>query len=316
MGAMKPVVVVGAGLAGVAAARVLTMAGLPTIVLDRGRSIGGRMASPASDGRVVDTGASYFTVSEPEFAAVVDGWRKRGLARPWTDTFLVTDGEATSQKSGPMRWAAPRGLRHLVLDLAEGLDIRAQLVTQVAPRLRVDGLAASAVVLAMPDPQARRVLHPSYAAELAALDDPYDPVLALTTRWPEAAWPAMDGAFVADNEIISWVADDGRRRGDDAPVLVAHSTPEFAAQHLVEPEKAVDLMVKALRQALGITTEPVSAQVQRWSFARPTRKRDEPYFLGPAMVGLCGDAWSTKPRVEAAYLSGAALGRTLVEKLR
>ncbi len=313
---MKPVVIVGAGLAGVAAARVLTRAGLPTIVLDRGQAIGGRMASPASEGRVVDTGASYFTVGEPEFATVVEDWHERGLARPWTDTFLVTDGDQTTRKSGPMRWSAPEGLRRLVLDLAEGLDIRTQLVSTVGPRLRVDGLAASAVVLAMPDPQARRLLDPSYAAELEALDDPYDPVLALTTRWPEAAWPAMDGVFVADNTVLSWVADDGRRRGDDAPVLVAHSTPEFAAQHLVAPEKAADEMVDALRQALGILSKPVSAQVQRWAFARPTRKREDPYFLGPSMVGLCGDAWSTKPRIEAAYLSGAALGRALVDQLR
>ena len=103
-------VVVGAGLAGVACARTLRAAGAPVVLVDRGRRLGGRMASRRIDGRVVDLGASYLTVSDPEFAAVVDDWQQRGLARPWTDTFAVAGGEP---KTGPLRWAAPGGLRSL-----------------------------------------------------------------------------------------------------------------------------------------------------------------------------------------------------------
>jgi len=40
-----PVVVVGAGIAGLACARALTAAGYPVRVLDRGRRPGGRMSS-------------------------------------------------------------------------------------------------------------------------------------------------------------------------------------------------------------------------------------------------------------------------------
>ena len=54
---MDPVIVVGAGISGVAAARELRDAGLPVVVLDRGRRIGGRMASRTIDGRPVDIGA-------------------------------------------------------------------------------------------------------------------------------------------------------------------------------------------------------------------------------------------------------------------
>lgn len=309
------VIVVGAGISGVAAARTLVAAGLPVVVLDRGRAIGGRMASRRTDGRVVDTGASYFTVSDPAFEQVVRDWQSRGLARPWTDTFVVAgDGELTP-KPGPMRWAANGGLRSLVEDLAAGLDLRQTSVETVKPGLLVDGEQAAAVVLAMPDPQARRLLDPTFADELAALDDPFEPVLALTARWAEATWPGIDGAFVSEDPIVSWIADDGRRRDDFAPVLVAHSTPEFAAQYLAAPQEAAPLMELAVRDALGIDTAAESATVHRWSFARPTGRREQTHLLSENRIGFCGDAWSDKPRVEAAYLSGVALGRAIAEQL-
>jgi renalase len=309
------VVVVGAGISGIAAARTLREAGVDVVVLDRGKRVGGRMASRRTEGRVVDTGASYFTVSDPAFEAVVEDWRSRGLARPWTDTFHVADAGELTVKPGPMRWAAPGGLRTLVEDLAEGLDVREQTVRAVTSGPQVDGEPADAVVLAMPDPQARRLLDPSLAAVAEALDDPFLPVLALTARWDEAVWPALDGAFVADDPIIAWVADDGRRRDDFAPVLVAHSTPEFAAEHLEAPQEAAPLLELAVRDALGIPTEAASTHVHRWTFGKPSSTRQERSFLGDDLVGVCGDAWSDKPRVEAAYLSGVALGRALAERL-
>ena len=309
------VVVVGAGLSGVAAARTLQEAGVDVLVLERAPHVGGRMASPRTDDRVVDTGASYFTVADPDFEAVVQDWQRRGLARPWTDTFHVAEDGELTRKPGPMRWAAPCGLRTLVEDLAAGLEVREQTVRHVEAGPEVDGRPADAVVLAMPDPQARRLLGPAFQAELTALDDPFEPVLALTARWAEASWPAFDGAFVVGDPIVSWIADDGRRRDDFAPVLVAHSTPEFAAEHLDAPQEAAPLLELAVRDVLGIQTQAVTTKVQRWTFARPTRSRADRYFLSEQRVGLCGDAWSDKPRVEAAYLSGVALGRALAARL-
>ncbi len=312
---MDPVVVVGAGISGVAAARALTDGGREVVVLDRGRRIGGRMASRRTDGRMVDTGASYFTVSDDTFRAQVADWEARGLARPWTDTFSVSHDGDLSPKSGPVRWAAAGGLRSLVEDLAAGLDVRETTVEHIGPGRVVDGLPASAVVLAMPDPQAVRLLDPAYATVVEALDDPFDPVLALTATWPARSWADVDGAFVADDPILSWVADDGRRRGDGAPVLVAHSTPTFAAEHLAAPSEAAGPMTAALRDALGIDTEPTSTHVHRWTFGKPSGTRERSFFLDDQLVGVCGDAWSDKPRVESAYLSGRALGAALLERL-
>src|SRR5687767_3868612 len=114
------VVVVGAGIAGLACARELAAGGAEVRVHERGRVVGGRLASKRLDGRYADLGAAYFVADDPDFALLAEQWRTRGLARPWTDTLAVFPGEPTT---GPMRWAAPGGLRSLAGDLADGLDV-------------------------------------------------------------------------------------------------------------------------------------------------------------------------------------------------
>jgi predicted NAD/FAD-dependent oxidoreductase len=303
------VCVVGAGIAGTACARVLHRGGRDVVVLDRGRTPGGRMSSRTLDGRPVDLGASYLTARDPRFAAQVEDWTVRGLARPWTDTFSVLPGG--ERKTGPVRYGAGRGLRALVEDLAADLDVRPSTqVERVGPGPTVDGTAYEAVVLAMPDPQALRLLDPALAAERKVLDGrTWQPVLALAARWDERAWD-LDGAFVHDDDVLDWVADDGRRRGDGAPVLVAHSTPGFAAQHLEDASAAAEPMTAALTALLSLPA-PAATHLQRWTYAKPADGREEPFFLGDARVGLCGDGWGAS-KVEAAWLSGTQLGEQLL----
>lgn len=310
------VAIVGAGIAGAACARVLTAAGHDVRLLDRGRVPGGRMASRRLEGRYVDLGASYFTCRDAEFTAVVDDWVARGLARTWTDAFHVaTPSGLGERKPGPVRYGAAGGLRSLVEDLLTGQVVsQAVGVTAVGPGPTVDGEAYDAVVLAMPDPQALQVLHPSLQLARAAIADrQWDPVLALAAGFGTRTWDdTFDGCFVNDSDVLAWVADDGRRRGDDAPVLVAHSTPVFAAGHLVDPAAAAEDLIAAVRGVLGVTA-PVWSRVQRWTFAKPTGSREELFHLSSG-IGLCGDGWGAS-KVEAAWLSGTRLGQALATSL-
>lgn len=317
---MDPVVVVGAGISGVACARRLRAAGLDVQVIDRGRTLGGRMATRTVAGRPVDTGASYFTVSDRRFGAVVREWEAGGLAHPWTDRFHVLGSGDPEMKEGPVRWGTPRGVRSLVEDLARGLDVRRHEVTAVrrhGDRLEVDGTPAAAVVLAMPDAQARRLVGSDLQGVRDVLVREYEPVLALTAAFERRTWdPAgarFDGGFVNGDDVLAWVADDGRRRGDDAPVLVAHSTPEFAAGHLDDPAASGPDLVAALRRVLEVG-EPTEVHVQRWSLARPVGERAATHHLA-AGVGVCGDGWGPVPKVEGAWLSGDDLGAALARGL-
>jgi predicted NAD/FAD-dependent oxidoreductase len=307
------VTVVGAGISGVACARALAAAGVPVQVLDRGRRPGGRMASRTLAGRVVDLGASYLT-AEPgsPFAAVVDDWVARGLARPWTDTFAVAGpGGLGDRKTGPVRYAAPGGLRSLVADLATGLDVRQERTVQrVDAGPRVDGEEVPAAVLALPGPQAVRLVDDGLAGALLDGAD-WQPALAVVLGYDTRRWDAdLHGAFVHDDDAVEWVADDGDRRGDGAPVLVAHTTAALAARHLDRPDDAAGPVAAAVGRALGLAGEPAWTAVHRWTFARPGAPREEPFGL-VGRVGACGDGWSAPSRVQSAWTSGHALGTAL-----
>lgn len=301
------VCVVGAGIAGTACAQVLRAAGHDVRLLDRGRMPGGRMASRRLHGRYVDLGASYFTVSDDRFAVVVEDWVQRGLARTWTDVLHTAGPDGVgAARQGPVRYAAGGGLRSLVADLAEGVEPQSE-VRRVGPGPIVDGQPYDAVVLAMPDPQALRLLDPDCGARALLADRAWQPVLALAAGFDRRTWD-FDGCFVNDDQVLSWVADDGSRRGDGAAVLVAHSAAEFAAARLGEPAAAGPELVAALRRVVGLP-EPGWSLVQRWTYARPVGERDEPYGLAEG-IGLCGDGWGAA-KVQAAWLSGHLLGAAL-----
>ncbi len=317
------VTIVGAGLSGIACAGALQAAGAGVSVLEKSRSVGGRMALRRVLGRrPVDIGASYFTARDPEFVALVERWCDAGLARPWTDRIstLTADGLAAG-KPGPMRYAAPDGLRSLVSALAAELPepaVRLQTlvgsVESAADGPMVDGTRTEVAVVAVPDPQAQRLLRPGTSAYEAVADRRWEPVLALTSVFDARTWPEFDGAFVNDDETLSFVADDGSRRGDGAPVLVAHSTGPFAERFLTDPAASTPELLAALDRLLG-TGPPASAEgsvhVHRWTYARPAESREEPYLWDAQRIGLCGDGWGS-PRVETAWLSGHALGRAIV----
>ena len=305
------VLIVGAGIAGIACAQALRSAGVAARVVDRGRKPGGRMSSRTINGRTVDLGAAYFT-AEPgtPFDRVVADWVGRGLARPWTDTVAVAGPDGIHDySSGPMRYAAAAGLRQLVVDLARGIDVEhGSTVAHVAPG-EVDGERYDTVVLAMPDPQARRLLaadHP-LRDELAGA---WVPSISVVLEWAARDWPPFHAAFVNDSPELTTIADDGDRRGDAAPVLVAHTTEALAREHLEDPDGAITPTIAAVRRVLGLTDAPVHSFAHRWTFARPGAQHAQPYYWADG-VAVCGDGWGERSSLGTAWASGDALGRAI-----
>lgn len=279
------VTIVGAGMAGVACAVALRDAGADFRLIDRGRAPGGRMSSPELHGRRVDLGAGYFTVRDDGFRAAI----ARTSAHEWTDHFAGQHGD------GPMRWSAPGGLRSVVRELLGDIPVEHAELTE---------LPEGDVVLAMPDPQAARLLRTQGTVPPVR----FDPVIAVALGYDERRWDYR-AAFVNDDDVLTFVADDGDRRGDSAPVLVAHTTSELAARHLDDPDAVVPTVV----DALGFGA-PAWTHAHRWAFAKPADQHDAP-FGRDGRVGFCGDQWCPEgsPRVESAWLSGTRLAAALLD---
>ena len=166
----------------------------------------------------------------------------------------------------------------------------------------------------MPDPQALRLVHPSSPAARVLADRGWRPAIAVAAGWPSRQWDPLPAAFVNGHPMLALIADDGDRRGDGAPVLVAHTTAEVAREFDADPDGAVAPVLAALGELLGVRTAPDWTYAHRWRFSAPEGSRAEPFHLGDDGIALAGDGWG-RSRVETAWRSGTLLGRAVVARL-
>ena len=319
------VVVVGGGISAASfVARLNTLKpDLSILVLDKAKRPGGRLGARTLDlptgAHEVDIGAAYITATSDQFRTQVSHWSSRGLLREWTDSLWVYEGSTRSESvTGPMRYAAKEGLRSLVVDYFADFAKVAGHVIKYRPDTAVEDLkdledfGAKAIVFACPSQQALRVIgcadsagiSPSQRAELEKFKS--KPVITAWASFAEVKWPDFRAAFVNQNETLSLIADDGSRRGDDAPVLVAHSSHEFAEDYESAEGTAHELIGEALR-LLGVLAEPITMGQHRWGLAQPSFTSESSFWFDGESLAICGDEWGGPSKVETAWLSGVRL---------
>lgn len=94
----KPVVIVGAGLSGLACARTLERSGIPVIVLERDSAVGGRLATRRVDGFTLDRGFQVFFTAYPSAAEELE-YGKLDF-RKFAPGALIWDGNHLQEVDG------------------------------------------------------------------------------------------------------------------------------------------------------------------------------------------------------------------------
>ncbi|MBW3603358.1 MAG: FAD-dependent oxidoreductase [Actinobacteria bacterium] len=333
------VVIVGAGLAGLVAARELTAAGARVRLLDKGVGPGGRLATHRIDDATLDHGAQFFTVRSDEFDDLVEHWRADGASvERWSTGFAqATDvragppGVTSTAGDGHPRYVVTGGMETLAKTLARGLDVVVDTcVTAIWARdgrwrvaaTGVQGMRtydAAAVLCTAPVPQAlalldrgATVLPPDAEASLRALA--YDPCLALLAvvdRDPEL--PTPGGVQFAEGPV-RWLADNARKGVSAVPAVTLHAAGDWSATWYEAADRVVGVTLYAwLAPWLG----PASVrtwQVKRWRYSQPRNPADEHVVrtdVDELPIAFAGDAFG-HARVEGAARSGLAAAAALV----
>ena len=304
------IVVIGSGMAGLACARRLADAGHAPVVLDKGRGIGGRVATRRVGDLQFDHGAQYVNAHGAGFAAAlhslgdsVAGWQ---------------DGTGRTHNVGvPGMSAIPKAL-------GAGLDIRqnAQVARVVqdddgwALHLDTDTMRAARVVVTVPAPQVAGLLgaeHPLVAALAPVRLAPCLTLMAAVTA------PAPFIARQDADDPLAWIAQDSAKpsRPQSAATLwVAQSGEAFSRAYLEEsPTQIAARMLPLLCDRLGVTADRVThASAHRWRYARVTQALGQPFLRSPDATVYLGGDWCIGPRVEAAWTSGTAIADDILAR--
>lgn len=306
----ETVAIIGAGMAGIACARALADAGITPVVFDKGRGIGGRMATRrAGDGLQFDHGAQYVTARDARFATVLAGLEATGGAARWG-----RDG----------RHVGLPGMSGLVRALATGLDIRqAVQVAAVEPerggwRLHWPGGAGrfDRVVIAVPAPQAAALLPEGHDMAAAIATARYDPCLTLMAAFPEGSAAPFEAA-TDDGSALSWIAQDSSKpgRGGAGHVAwVAQAGPAWSRANLeLSPEAAALRMLPLLAARIGADmAQSVHVSAHRWRYARVARALEVPFLRDTGGRLHAGGDWCLGARVEAAWISGTEIAADIL----
>ena len=321
------VCIVGAGLAGLTAARELARSGREVLVIDKGRGVGGRMATRRIGDAVLDHGAQFFTVRGDDFRATVDEAIAQSVVDVWCHGFGTEDGYP--------RYYCPRGMTALAKWLTEqiteaGGQIRlAERVSAIEPaeqgwRLPLEsGEACNAqqLLVTSPVPQTlelldagNTVLQPTIRAELDAIT--YKPTIALLVSLDsKPAIPPPGGVQQTEDDVFTFIADDQQKGISPDPAATFHLNGSISsARWDDDPDTLVVDLINEARPWLG-DADIVTAQLQKWKYAGPRNPHPDRCVVAattPGTLVLAGDAFGG-PKVEGAFNSGLAAAQALRE---
>jgi predicted NAD/FAD-dependent oxidoreductase len=330
------VAVVGAGVAGLAAARALNTAGFDVKVFDKGRRVGGRVSTRRDGDARFDHGAPGFTVRSPAFRSFVDGLISRNAVATWRPRTLrlagTGEGEtvrAEIQVGVPTMDALARelaaGLRidcsTRVLDVETGTDLAPRSYLLRLLRFGEDRPSAAgpfaALVVTAPPAQAE----PLVQSEPAASE-------ALRSRRMRSQWvvmvefesrPRVDfDAAAFGSPPLAWAGDESSKPGRDpgAARWMIHADPEWTSRHLeAEPAWVGRRLVEAFSAAVpGRLPAARRVIAHRWRYARSAPVSESVKSAWGSLL-VAGD-WCGGGDVEGAFLSGCLAAERLGTSMR
>lgn len=299
------IAIIGAGMCGVTAARVLADAGHAPVILDKGRGVGGRMATRrVGDGLQFDHGAQYLSAKKAGFAALLDRAREMGAAHRWTP-------QGTSERTvgSPGISAIPKCLSN-GLDLRLGTDVES--IDQVDGGWSVAGLTFDRVICTTPSPQTARLLG-RHSLTQALEPVVFAPNLTLMLALPKAEQPPFTSRRAPDDNI-AWIALDSAKTSRPGPdCWVAQASPEWSRAHLeLDKDEIAAKMLPMVCAIIGADpTAALYVSGHRWRFALAETPLGQPFLTDGTGLFLGGD-WALAGRVEAAWDSGQAMAQAVL----
>ena len=324
--------IVGAGMSGLMAARTLRERGYTVQLIERGRSVGGRMATRrVGSAGLADHGAQFFTVRSDTLQGYVERWQAQDLVYIWGTGWSDGSVKRTAGDGHP-RYACRGGMNALAKHLSRDLDLR---VNRLATRIESDDSGwmledsagdvyqARGLIMTPPAPEAlallaRNGVYLQESDQRALQRIRFGPCLCGIHEIEGEADLPEPGAMQNFQADIYWVADNRAKGISSTAIVTSHANAKFSRQNWDAPEAdIISELESAVRPHLKKGARIVRTQLKKWRYSVPLTTHADDCLLAHMLPPLvfAGDAFGGRGRVEGAFLSGIAAGNALADAL-
>ena len=305
------IAIIGSGMAGLACAARLTRSGLRPTVYDKGRGLGGRMATRRAEGGFqFDHGAQVIQSEDSAFCDLVEGAKGSGYVADWR------------MGDGLIKAVGIPGMTALAKYLAQGVDLHQQTeitsVTQKDTGWEVTSDLSlgrfDRVVCTAPAPQTSKLVGSALSVPLDSAV--YMPSLTLMV----ALHRTLDAPDTQTNptHALAWIAHDSAKPGRPSQnCWVAQATADWSARHLeLSKDEIATVMLDLFLRHHGLDASDVAyATAHRWRYALVTDPLGQPFVKSPDGSLYAGGDWCLGPRIEHAWQSGTAIAEDILRSI-
>jgi len=299
-------IIIGAGMAGLSAARILTQKGHEVTVLDKGRGVGGRMSTRTIQNARVDHGAQYFSVKTPEFQTLISELQSDNITAEW---YLA-------QREN-VRYIGAKGMNTIPKKMASLLQVfvneKVILIENSTVKTESGNIYPfDNLLITMPIPQiidlfknSKMIFSEKDKSVLREIE--YQPCIAVMAVLKEPTI-IVSGGIILENQSVSWIADNFQKGITEIPTVTIHASSAYSAKRFDDDLREVekDLLV-SVNQYVN-SENIVSSQTHRWRFSNATKRYEAHFYqIENQAIYLAGDGFGMG-NVEGAFLSGYHLG--------
>ena len=318
------VIVVGAGISGCVCAWKLAKSGHKVTLVEKGRGVGGRMATRRMEGARIDHGAQFFTVRDSRMEELLSLWLAEKAVVPWYDHIPGLPDLPRGQ-----RYRGTEGMTSPAKVLAKEFSVETNLFVD---RITRDGqkwiigeregegrqLQADHLVMTIPSVQLLELFERSH---YSLDEDTMNSIRSIRHTRCLAVLGIMDrpssfkhpGTLTHPVPEIDWISDNQVKGISDEPSCTIHASDEYSQKFWDAPDS------ERIPPLLSVAEEHLHAKItswssHRWGFAKPEVTFGASHWHSESeRITLAGDGFGGE-RIEKAAMSGWDAAEAIIGK--